>query len=105
MKKEMRQKSKHLVKQEEKPKENKKIVGNSFGASGFTLGIISLFSVGLVGVITSFVGFTFCFIQQRNKKTKLGKAGIIINVIAFILSWLWIFVIYKWVYNLLGGLY
>jgi multisubunit Na+/H+ antiporter MnhG subunit len=81
----------------EQQSENKakpsKVQANSFGASGFTLGILSLISLGLFGVITSIVGFIFCFIQQKNKKTKLGKAGMIVNAIAFVLSLLWIFVI------------
>jgi uncharacterized membrane protein len=94
MKKEMRKKDKHSVNHEEKSKGSSKIVGNSLGASGFTLSIIGLFSLGIFGVITSFIGFIFCFIQQRNKKTKLGKAGLILNIIAFVLSFLWIFVIY-----------
>ncbi|NMB66627.1 hypothetical protein GYA25_01035 [Candidatus Woesearchaeota archaeon] len=102
MKKEMRKKNKQSVSHEEKSKESQKIVGNSLGASGFTLSIVGLFSLGVFGAIASFIGFIFCFIQQRNKKTKLGKAGMIINIIAFVLSVLWIFVIYPVIYKSLG---
>ena len=70
---------------EKKVKESK-VKGNSFGASGFTLGIISVLSFGLIGMIISVVGFLFCLTQQKNKPTKLGKAGLIINIVGFILS-------------------
>ena len=85
---------------EKKTKESK-IQGNSMGASGFTLGILAVISLGLFGVIYSLVGFVFCLIQQKHKKTKLGKAGLAINVIAFILSWVWILVILPWISELL----
>ncbi len=70
---------------EKKVKESK-VKGNSFGASGFTLGVISILSFGLIGMIMSIVGFIFCFIQQKKKPTKLGKAGLILNIVGFILS-------------------
>jgi hypothetical protein len=85
-----------------------KVQANSFGASGFTLGIVSLIFLGVFGVLFSITGFIFCFIQQKNKKTKLGKAGLIINVIAFVLSLLWIFVIAPMITQILqqsGALY
>jgi len=63
-----------------------RIKGNSLGASGFTLGIVSIISLGWFGVVLAVIGFAFCLIQQMKKPTKLAKAGIIINVIAFILS-------------------
>jgi hypothetical protein len=66
------------------------VKGNSLGASGFTLGVLGVISLGYFGVIVSIVGFIFCFIQQKNKSTKLAKAGLIINVIGIILSILWI---------------
>ena len=96
----MKQKNKSKMIQEVSSKKNK-IEGNSLGASGFTLGIISLLSWGIFGVLASFVGFLFCFVQQRNKKTKLGKAGLIINAIAFIFSWLSIFVIIPYLQRVL----
>lgn len=66
------------------------VKGNSFGASGFTLGILSVISLGVFGVILSVIGFIFCFVQQRKKPTKLGKTGLVINVVGLILSILWI---------------
>jgi hypothetical protein len=62
-----------------------KIKGESLGASGFTLGILSIISAGgYLGILFSMIGFVFCLIQQKNKPTKLGKAGLIINLIGFV---------------------
>jgi len=70
---------------EKKVKESK-VKGNSFGASGFTLGILSIISFGIIGIIMAIVGFIFCFIQQKKKPTKLAKVGLIINIAGLILS-------------------
>ena len=56
------------------------------GISGFTLGILSIVFAGLLGLVISIVGFIFCFFQQKNHPNKLAKAGIILNIIGFILS-------------------
>ena len=69
----------------EKRGKESKIKGNSLGASGFTLGILGILSLGWVGLVISFIGFIFCFFQQKNKPTKLGKAGLIVSVVGFIL--------------------
>lgn len=63
-----------------------KIKGNSLGASGFTLGIVSIISLGWFGIALSVIGFAFCLFQQIKKPTKLAKAGIIINGVGFVLS-------------------
>ncbi|VVB83293.1 Uncharacterised protein [uncultured archaeon] len=70
---------------EKKVKESK-IKGNSLGASGFTLGVLSILFCGIFGVIFSIVGFIFCFVQQKKKPTKLGKVGLILNIVGFVLS-------------------
>ncbi len=75
----------------EKKSGEPKIKGNSLGASGFTLGVVALISLGWFGVIVSLVGLGLCIVQQKNKKTKLGKAGIIINLIALVFSIVFIF--------------
>ena len=67
-------------------KKESRIKGNSFGASGFTLGILSILSLGWIGIVLSVTGFVFCMIQQKNKPTKLGKTGIIINIVGLVLS-------------------
>ena len=71
---------------EEKKRKESKVKGNSFGASGFTLGVLGVISFGIIGLILSLIGFLLCFIQQKNKPTKLGKAGLILNVLGFVLS-------------------
>ena len=70
---------------EKKVKESK-VKGNSLGASGFTLGILSILSFGLIGLTMAVIGFIFCLIQQKNKPTKLGKAGLILSIFGFIVS-------------------
>jgi hypothetical protein len=68
-----------------KEKGESKIKGNSLGAAGFTLSILSIISLGgYLGLLFSMVGFILCFVQQKNKPTKLGKVGLILNVIGFI---------------------
>jgi hypothetical protein len=64
--------------------------GEGIGISGFTLGIMSIIMAGWLGIILSIVGFSFCMVQQKRNKTKLGKAGIVISIIGFILSIAWI---------------
>jgi len=59
------------------------------GISGLTLGISGLFVLlfnPLVSLLFFVVGFIFCFKQQRRKKIKAGKIGIIVNVLGFILN-------------------
>jgi hypothetical protein len=79
---------KRIKEDKSKNKEQKsrsKIQGNSFGSSGFTLGVVALIFLGIFGVVFSITGFVFCFIQQKNKKTKLGKAGLILTGKRFVL--------------------
>ena len=71
---------------EVKEKKESKVKGNSFGASGFTLGILSVLSMSFIGILTSIVGLTFCIIQQKNRPTKLGKVGLILNVIGLFIN-------------------
>jgi len=73
------------------------------GISGFTLGILSIILAGYVGLFTSVIGFVFCFIQQKKNKTSLGKAGLILNVIGFVLSLIVIFYLAPMMSELLLG--
>jgi hypothetical protein len=68
----------------------KKEIGEGIGISGFTLGIISIVTAGWLGLVLSVVGFSFCMAQQKKNPIKLGKAGIIVNIIGFVLSVAWI---------------
>lgn len=60
--------------------------GEGLGNSGFTLGVLSVITAGVLGIFISIVGFIFSTIQQRKNPTKLAKIGVILNVIGFILS-------------------
>ncbi len=61
-------------------------IGEGLGISGFTLGVLSILLAGGGGVFMSIIGFIFCFVQQKKNPTELGKYGIILNVIGFVLS-------------------
>ena len=67
-------------------KKKDKKTSEGLGISGFTLGVLSIILAGWLGIITSLVGFIFCGIQQKNNPTKLGKIGIILNIIGFVIS-------------------
>ncbi len=54
--------------------------------SGFTLGVLGIIFSGWMGLIIGLIGFMFCMIQQKRHKTKMGKIGLILNVIAVVLS-------------------
>ena len=56
------------------------------GISGFTLGILGIIFSGWIGLIISIVGFMLCFIQQKRHKDKLGKIGLILNIIGVAVS-------------------
>jgi uncharacterized membrane protein HdeD (DUF308 family) len=71
----------------EKRVRESKIKGNSMGAAGFTLSLLSVLALGgYLGILFAVTGFILCFVQQKNKPTKLGKAGMILGVIGFILG-------------------
>lgn len=79
----------------------KKSVGESLGVSGFTLGIVSLvilFLSPLLGIVISITGFVFCLKQQKTNPTKLGKAGLIINSVGFVLSLVWVYLLIEYIY-------
>lgn len=88
---------KWFKKKEAKENKNKEsmVKGNSFGASGFTLGILSILGLSyiIVNMAISIAGFIFCLVQQIKKPTKLGKAGLILNVVGFIINLVLIFLI------------
>jgi hypothetical protein len=66
-------------------KESKEKI-EGLGISGFTLGVLGIIFSGWVGLIISIVGFMFCFVHQKRQKNKLGKIGLILNIIGIILS-------------------
>ncbi len=63
-----------------------KKIGESIGISGFTLGILSILFLGLNGILISIISFIFCMIQQKKNPNKIGKAGLILSIIGFVLN-------------------
>lgn len=63
-----------------------KKIGESLGISGFTLGILGILFLGLNGILISIISFIFCMIQQKKNPNKIGKAGLILSVIGFVLN-------------------
>jgi uncharacterized membrane protein len=57
-----------------------------YGTIGLTLGIVAIVFAGAVGIIFSIIGFIFCYVQQKKKKTGFGKSGLYLNAIAFVIS-------------------
>jgi len=63
-----------------------KSFGEGLGISGFTLGVLSILLAGGMGVFMAVIGFIFCFTQQKKNPTQLGKIGVILNIVGFVLS-------------------
>lgn len=64
----------------------------ALGIAGFTLGIVGLVLLLVspaFGIVTSIVGFFFCLFQQKKKKTRAGKVGLIINIVSFGVNIVW----------------
>ena len=77
-------------------------VGDGLGTSGFTLGVLSIIFAGWMGIIIAVVGGIFCFVQQKNKKMRIAKVGLILNIIGFAMSLLFIFLYPTVIAPLLG---
>jgi hypothetical protein len=82
-------------------KKEVKNIGEGLGISGFTLGILSILFAGYAGIIIAVIGGVFCFIQQKKNKTRIGKAGLILNIIGIVLSLIYIFYIAPLMSNLI----
>ncbi|MFW6282981.1 MAG: hypothetical protein ACOC1P_02920 [Minisyncoccales bacterium] len=54
--------------------------------SGFILGILSILFLGAKGMIIGIVGVVFSGYAYKKKKTKIGKTGIILNIIGIVLG-------------------
>jgi hypothetical protein len=70
-------------------KKEEKEIGEGLGISGFTLGVLSIvlvLNLAFLSSIISIIGFVFCMIQQKHNPKKLGKIGIILNIIGFVLG-------------------
>lgn len=70
---------------------------DGIGIVGFTLGILSIVLAGWIGMILGIIGFFLCFSQQRKNPTKMGKIGIILNIIGVVASIIFLFFYYKYI--------
>ena len=82
----------------------KESVGDGLGISGFTLGVISIIFAGWMGIIIAVVGGIFCFVQQKNKKMRIAKVGLTLNIIGLVVSLLFVFLYSIVIAPLLEGL-
>ena len=67
-------------------KSGEKSNNESLGIIGLTLGISSIIFMGNNGILLGIVGLVFSMIQQKKNPTKIGKAGIIVNIVGIILA-------------------
>jgi hypothetical protein len=77
-----------------------KKIGDSLGISGFTLSILGILFLGPNGFLISIISFIFCAVQQKKNPNKIGKAGLIMSIIGFILSVL-VLIFYQKMQNLI----
>lgn len=75
----------------------KKSGDDGLGISGLTLGILSIVLAGWIGMILGIIGFFLCLSQQRKNPTKMGKIGIILNIIGVIASIIFLFFYYRYI--------
>lgn len=83
-------------------KKEEKESSEGLGISGFTLGILSIVLAGMLGVVISIVGFSLCIAQQKRNPKKLAKAGIILNVVGFLISVIFIVLSFTILYPLIN---
>ena len=80
-------------------KNKQKKTGEALGVSGFTLGIAGFIAL-IFSIAPAFIffigGVIFCAIQQKKNPTKLGKSGLIINIIGIILTIIFLIIIIKY---------
>ena len=77
-------------------KSGEKFNTESFGIIGLTLGITSIIFMGNNGILLGIVGLIFSMIQQKKNPTKIGKAGIIVNIVGIILAIVFLIVFIKY---------
>ena len=77
-------------------KGDKKSDSEAFGIIGLTLGILSIIFMGNNGIIIGIIGLVFSMKQQKHNPTKLGKAGIILNIIGIVLAIVFVIIFIKY---------
>ena len=83
---------------------------NSFGVAIVVLGILSILSLSVLGIILGAVGLVFSLKQKKVDKNKWSKAGMILNLIGIVLGILVIIFFFNYassylaqIQNLQGG--
>ncbi|NCO11486.1 hypothetical protein CO038_00090 [Candidatus Pacearchaeota archaeon CG_4_9_14_0_2_um_filter_39_13] len=83
---------------------------NSFGVASVVLGILSILSLSVLGIILGAVGLVFSLKQKKVDKNKWSKAGMILNLIGIVLGILVIIFFFNYassylaqIQNLQGG--
>lgn len=77
----------------------------TFGIVGFTLSLAGFFAILITTVyslVYFIVGLIFCIIQQKRYKTKLGKIGLILNIIGIVCTIVLTLIIIFYVYPLIN---
>ena len=80
--------------------------GTALGVAGFTLGIVSLvlFSNPFYGILAAIIGLILSIVQQKKNPTRLGRWGIILNIIGIILGILFFYFYIKYLVPYLQNL-
>lgn len=77
----------------------------SFGVSGFTLAMVGIFTLILIGPFSLpifITGLIFCWIQQKKNPTTLGKIGLIFNIIGIIGALISLYFFIQYVIQIMG---
>jgi len=81
---------------------------DTFGISGFTLGIagfVALLLSPLLAILFFTTGLIFCIVQQKRKNTRLGKLGVILNSVGIVLTILYFIFLIKYLIPEMTKLY
>jgi protein-S-isoprenylcysteine O-methyltransferase Ste14 len=65
---------------------------NSFGTASVVIGIMSIFSPSIFGVILGIVSLVFAKKQIKKGKNKWSKAGKILGIIGIVLGIIWLLI-------------
>ena len=70
-------------------------IGEAFSLSGFFIGILSIITLGELGIGLGVIGGGISLVQFVRVKSKVGKVGLILSIAGIILSILSIIILAK----------